>query len=237
MGLRLTAFASNLKRVRCDQVSSRRLGSRPVARRELNVPENCLLVGLFGRFHADKDHANFVQAAAQLHAQLPDVHFLLCGSGITTDNRVLVDWLKHAGLRDNFHLLGPRVDIPRLTASLDLQVSSSSSEAMPVVVGEAMACGIPCVVTEVGDSPLLVGPLGSVVPRRDPVALAEACRKLLVLPPAERRRLGVLCRQRIIECFSLEQMVSQHWRLWAEQASKHSPFRSPPTAARRRQAA
>jgi len=174
------------------------------------------LVGLFGRFCADKDHENFVRAAAAIHRRLPQVHFLLCGSGVTQDNPQLAHWLHEHQIAEHCHLLGPRSDIPRLTASLDVQVSSSLSEALPNVIGEAMACGVPCAVTDVGDSARLVGDTGRVVPPGNASALAEACVDLLDQPPDAQWRLRARCRGHILEHFSFDRMVSQHFDLWGD---------------------
>jgi glycosyltransferase involved in cell wall biosynthesis len=171
---------------------------------------------LFGRFCADKDHQNFVRAAAAVHRRLPHVHFLLCGSGVTADNRQLAQWIQQHEIASQCHLLGPRSDIPRLTASLDVQVSSSLSEALPNVIGEAMACGVPCAVTDVGDSARLVGDTGRVVPPADASALAQACVELLDQPIDARQMLRTRCRRHILEHFSFERMVSEHFDLWGE---------------------
>jgi glycosyltransferase involved in cell wall biosynthesis len=208
--------------------------ARRAIRSELHLPDDCQLVGLFGRFHPDKDHENFVRAAARIRAQAPDTRFLLCGTGIDEHNAELVGRLERAGIGQSCRLLGPRFDMPRLTASLDVQVSSSATEAMPRVVGEAMACGIPCVVTDVGDSALLVGRTGRTVPPGDDGALAAGCLELLRMPAAARQALGWQARQRIIESFSLDQMVHRHFALWSELARKqpagHSGETNTPTS-------
>ncbi len=194
--------------------------ARLAIRSELHLAADCPLVGLFGRFHPDKDHENFVQAAARIRARLADAQFLLCGPRVDPSNVELVQRFGRAGLRECVHLLGVRTDMARLAAALDVQVSSSATEAMPRVVGEAMACGVPCVVTDVGDSALLVGQTGRVVPARDECALAAACLELLEMPPGARQALGLLARQRIIENFSLDQMVQRHLRVWKELAGQ-----------------
>jgi glycosyltransferase involved in cell wall biosynthesis len=190
--------------------------ARAEVRQELGLACDVPLVGLFGRFCADKDHENFVRAAAAIHHRLPHVHFLLCGSGVTPNNRQLTDWLQRQQIAAQCHLLGPRSDIPRLTASLDVQVSSSLSEALPNVIGEAMACGVPCAVTDVGDSARLVGDIGRVVPPANASALAAACVDLLEQPPAAQQILRSRCRRHILEHFSFDRMVSQHFELWGD---------------------
>jgi len=194
--------------------------ARPAVRRELSIPAEAPLIGLVGRFNPLKDHNNFILAAAHLNACQPDVHFLLCGDGITWENPELVEWIKAAGIQTRCHLLGRREDIPRLTASLDIASSSSSSEGFPNIVGEAMACGVPCVVTDVGDSALLVGETGRVVPPGTPRALAEAWREIIEMDPEGRNRLGLLARRRIEEHFRLPLIVARYEGLYEKVAAR-----------------
>ena len=189
--------------------------SRASVRSELGVDQEALLVGLVARFHPQKDHRNFVQAAARFHAYAAKTHFLLCGDGITWENPELVGWIEAAGIRDWCHLLGRRDDIPRLTAALDIASTASSAEAFPNVIGEAMACAVPCVVTDVGDSAIIVGETGIVVPPKDPQALADGWRRLLLdMSREERLQLGLVARQRIRERYSLGKVVGQYERLY-----------------------
>jgi len=177
--------------------------ARRDVRRELGLGPDATLIGLVARYDPFKDHANFLRAAAALKGRLPDVHFLLCGYGVDPGNETLASMVAALGLRGRCHLLGPRRDVPRLQAGLDLATSSSVSEAFPLAVGEAMACGVPCVVTDVGDSALIVGETGRVVPPHDPLALAVAWEELLALAPDARRRLGQAARLRVQERYEL----------------------------------
>jgi glycosyltransferase involved in cell wall biosynthesis len=191
-------------------------------RQELGLPEGTLLIGLVARFNPQKDHHNFMQAAALLHARLPDVHFLLCGDGVSMQNAELAQWVEEADIGPNIHLLGCRQDVPRLSAALDIASSSSYGEGFPNVVGEAMACGVPCVVTDVGDSALIVGDTGRVVPPRNPQALAEAWHDLLIAGPNYRRLLGTAARRRIQECFSLPTITRRYEQLYEEMAVEYA---------------
>ncbi len=134
--------------------------ARAEVRCELGVGADTPLVGMIGRFDAQKNHAGFFDAAGLLHCRLPRVHFVLAGKGVDESNGNLLQAVKATGVRNVTHLLGLRSDIPRLMAALDLLVSSSYGEAFPNVLGEAMACGVPCVVTDVGDSAYIVGDTG-----------------------------------------------------------------------------
>jgi glycosyltransferase involved in cell wall biosynthesis len=190
--------------------------ARRAVRRELGLPDGVPLIGLVARFDPYKDHHNFIQAAGHLRARWPEAHFLLCGLDVNWENRRLVSWINAARNRDRFHLLGLRRDIPRLTAALDIATVSSFSEAFPNVIGEAMACGVPCAVTDVGDSAMIVGDTGRVVPARDPSALAKAWSELLEAGLETRSQLGTAARRRIEEHFSLPAIVDRFEALYKE---------------------
>lgn len=198
--------------------------ARSSVREELDLPEGAPLVGLVARFDRPKDHRTFVRAAALLLARMPEVNFVLYGDDITWENPQLAEWIDAAGIRSRIHLLGRRRDVPRLTAALDLASSSSFyGEAWPLAIGEAMACGVPCVVTDVGDSALIVGRTGRVVPPKKPEALVEAWHELLVMSREERIRLGLAARQRIKERFSLSEAVAKYEGLYEGLARHDGP--------------
>ena len=197
-------------------------------RRELGIPADAIVIGLAARFHPHKDHRNFIQAAERLHKRMPDVHFLLFGMGVTWGNAQLVEWIEAAGIRERCHLLGLRQDLSRLFSGMDIATTASRSEAFPIVVGEAMACGTPCVVTDVGDSALIVENTGSVVPPEDPHALAEAWRSLIEAGPAVRRRLGIAARERVQRHFELSAIIERYQKIYTQAASR--PQRELPSA-------
>jgi glycosyltransferase involved in cell wall biosynthesis len=187
-------------------------------RREFGVAPETLLAGMIGRYHPVKDHRNFLEAAALIpHA---NVRFVLAGRGVDAANPELAALVTRLGLAGRVHLLGERPDLPGLLPALDLAVSSSVSECFPLSIGEAMACGVPCVVTRVGDAPFLVGSAGLVVPPRDPQALAAACRELINAGPERRRALGRLARDRIVTHFSLPAVAQQYERLYRRLAQQ-----------------
>jgi glycosyltransferase involved in cell wall biosynthesis len=184
-------------------------------RLELGIAAGAKLVGLVARFDPQKDHQNFIRAAAEITARLPEAHFLLCGDGITWENRELAGWIDAQGLHDHFHLLGRREDIPRLSAALDVACSSSAyGEAFSNVLGEAMACGVSCAVTDVGDSAYIVGDTGKVVAPNDALALAGAVVELLELPAGRRLELGQAARLRMQQSFDIHAVVNQYARLY-----------------------
>jgi glycosyltransferase involved in cell wall biosynthesis len=195
------------------------LDARFSVRRELGISDYELAIGLIARFHPQKDHHNFIRAASLVHNSHPDLHFLLAGQDATWENQKLAEWIDSAALRDRCHLLGMRTDMPRIMASLDIVVSSSCGEGFPNVIGEAMACAVPCVVTDVGDSGLLVGDTGMIVPPRDPRALARGLEELIRMGEGARRALGKAARERVKGRFGLTKMALNYEELYAELAN------------------
>ncbi len=195
--------------------------ARASVRSELNVPLDAALVGLIGRFHPQKDHENFLRAARIVAQSNAQTRFVLIGAGSQWSNVELSGRIESAGLKARFHLLGRRDDMPRLSAALDiLALSSSYGEAFPLVVGQAMACEVPCAVTDVGDSADLVGDTGRVVAPRDPQALAQAISELLDLGLEGRRELGKRARRRIEERFLIQSVAARYHELYRELAQE-----------------
>ncbi len=191
--------------------------ARAEIRAELGISDGAVVIGQVGRFHKQKDHANFFAAARKVLNRFPDTRFVLCGAGVDWRNEELAAWT--GGDRAHFHLLGERADIPRLTASFDIACSSSSfGEAFPLVIGEAMACAVPCVVTDCGDSALMVGDTGRVVPIRDADAFARACEELIALGAGGRAALGRAARARVQERYELSRIVERYQALYRELA-------------------
>jgi glycosyltransferase involved in cell wall biosynthesis len=203
---------------------TRRFRPNPLAateiRSELGVPVDARLIGLVARFHPEKDHKTFIDAAAEIRRYDSQSYFVLCGQGISWQNGELAQRIRQHGLQNAFRLLGPRDDIDRIHPAVDVVVCCSRSEAFPNVIGEAMACQVPCVVTDVGDCPTIVGDTGVVVPVGKPMALARACINLLALPADQRHALGERARQRIVTRYSLRQMVEAHQQLWKSVAHR-----------------
>ena len=185
--------------------------ARIALRSDLALSESALLVGLIARYHPMKDHANFLQAVSRLSNDYPRAHFVMAGEGIDERNDGLRELIESLGLKNRAHLLGERKDMHRVAAGLDLVVSSSAfGEGFPNVIGEAMSCGVPCVATDVGDSSLVVGNTGRVVPPRNSEALARALREMLDMGEDQRRELGISARRRVVENYSLDAIVQEY---------------------------
>lgn len=206
-------YASKKLKVIPNGFDLRRFAPAPDAwisvRNELGLSSVTRLVGLIGRYDPQKNHAGFFEAAALIYRHCPDVHFLLAGSFVTSSNDELWRAAELARVDKVTHFLGRREDVPRLMAALDVLASSSYGEAFPNVLGEAMACGVPCVVTDVGDSAEIVGQTGRVVPPGNMEGLAREILDLLALPSNERKALGGKARSRIQAKYEIGNVVKQ----------------------------
>lgn len=186
-------------------------------RNELGIDDTTLIVGRVGRFHPQKGYASFVEMASEVAGAFGDVAFVMAGRGVSGDNRELACWIRKAGLEGKVHLLGERSDAARIIGSLDVLVSSSVfGEGFPNVVAEGMGCGVPCVVTDVGDSAELVADPERIASAGDSRGLARAVLVLLRLDAASRVRVGMRDRERIVEHFGLEAMMGEYEKLYAE---------------------
>lgn len=197
--------------------------SGEILRREWKVANHEVLIGVVGRLAPVKDHATFLAAAAQLVCRgASDLRFVCVGGGPDGDRKRLLRLAADLGLEPYTIWAGERRDMPRVYNAIDFLCLPSRSEAFPNVVGEAMACGVPSVVTDVGDAAIIVGEFGVVVPPGDATALAKGLERLLAITDTDRRKLENRCRQRIIRCFGLSHMLSETERVLVELLQQRS---------------
>lgn len=192
--------------------------ARARLRNEWNVTDDTPLLGMVARFDPLKDHNNLLRALALLRAQGTAFQMILIGTKVDRDNKALQAQIATANLSKEVRLIGPRRDIPAVMNALDIHVLSSRAEAFPNVLAEAMACGTPCVATDVGDAALIVGDTGWIVPPRSPEALAQGLGAALTAWQdrsgwTERQRRA---RQRIEEHFAIASMVERYREVWQD---------------------
>lgn len=181
--------------------------TRLKVRSEWGINNNEKLIGLVGRIDPMKDHATFLRAAAMLLKERGDVRFVCIGDGPEPYKSRMKQLSIELGLKDKLVWAGARSDMSDVYNALDIASSSSSyGEGFPNVVGEAMACGVPCVVTDVGDSAWIVGDTGVVVPPHNPQALAAGLESSL---QRGNKLMAVRTRKRIEEKFSFEQLIEK----------------------------
>ena len=185
-------------------------------RQEWGIPENMPLLGMVGRFDPQKDHDNLIKALALLRSQGLEFRCVLVGRGMDAANQEVTSKLLLNGLQEHVHLLGQRSDIPAVMSALDLHVLSSSAEAFPNVIAEAMACETPCVTTDVGDAALMVGDTGWVVPLGNPQALAAGIQDAVsTMAQAEAWLLRqAAARAHVSNSFGLDRMLASYRDAW-----------------------
>jgi glycosyltransferase involved in cell wall biosynthesis len=187
---------------------------REEVRAEFGIGADTPLVGCIARCDPMKDHLNVFSAFARV---APDARLLLAGKGTEPGNDELTGRICLGGLGpEQVIRLGDRRDTHRIIAALDVLVLGSAfGEGFPNALGEAMACGVPCVATDVGDNAAIIGGCGGVAPPRDPQALAEAMSQLLALSSDQRRALGLRARERIQNDYALSAMVRRYSEVYA----------------------
>ncbi len=188
-----------------------KLGSKK--RLEWNINSEEVVVGHVARIDPQKDHDTLLRAAAKVNIQNPKVHFVCIGEGPVHYWDEKKKLALQLGLT-NLLWVGRQTDMPSIYNAFDMLVSSSKGEAFPNVVAEAMACGIPCIVTDTGDSELLVGETGITVQRSNPDALANAIISLAGNSKSYRNEMGIKARQRIIDNFNLTKMIQGYSDLY-----------------------
>ena len=193
-------------------------------RREFVIPKSAVVVGHVARFHPMKDHLSFLRAAVRLAESFPNVRFLVVGRNVGLNNPALAGIVPEA-LVERFVFPGERSDVRELMRAMDVLCTSSAwGEAFPNVLGEAMACGVPCVATDVGDSAVIVAESGLVVPPRDSGSLTEALAAILQMSSEKRIAMGCAARERIEEHYGLGSIVEQYASLYEGVTHKHSLF-------------
>ena len=180
-------------------------------RQHNGIPAKRKIIGFVGRVHPMKDHRNLVQAIRVLAQRGCDVHLMLVGSGDRQGDNMLRRLIDEHGLGDRVTSMGQRHDVPAIVSGFDIFcLPSAWGEAFPMVVCEAMASGVPCVVTDVGDAALIIGDTGHVVPTQDSKALADALERMIGDDDVSLSARGQAARQRIATEFPLAKMVAAY---------------------------
>lgn len=182
-----------------------------------NYSSNKFIFGMVARYHPMKDHQNLLMAASILKKKIGPVFCLrLIGNEVDENNKTLVDLLISLNLQDVVLLCGSNDRIEDEYRTLSAHVLSSKSESFPNVICEAMACGIPCIATDVGDSKFIIGQTGWIVEKSNPNSLATAMQECISesfnLPKWELRCLDA--SDRIKNNFTLDSMAAHYLATW-----------------------
>ncbi|WP_417685376.1 glycosyltransferase family 4 protein [Pseudidiomarina gelatinasegens] len=191
---------------------------REVFRSNLNLNDSTFLIGMVARFDPQKDHFNLLKAFKLSKSLGASTKLALVGHGLDASNIEITALIEEFGLTKDVFLLGQQNDISSVMNGLDVHILSSAfGEGFPNVIAEAMACGTPCIATNVGDSKEIIGDLGWVVPPIDSARLSEAigeaiCEKLSGYDKWHRRRLD--CRDKIVANFGIKKMIASYNLVW-----------------------
>lgn len=205
--------------------------AKKALRESLGLPAGARIIGMAGRNDPQKDYPNLFAAIREFQKTDRETYFIACGSGVTLEDASLRAMRESCPAPDRVLLLGPRQDMPLVYPAFDLAtLSSAYGEGLPLTLCEAIACGLPGVVTDVGDSADVIGDCGKVVPPCDPMALASAWREMLDLPADEWQKLRIRARTRAEERFALPAITAKYESLYlnlieareAKSSSAHS---------------
>jgi glycosyltransferase involved in cell wall biosynthesis len=179
-------------------------------RDEWNIDEETIAIGLVGRFDPMKDHTTFLQAVKIFNQEERSVRFVCIGDGKEPYKSEIYSLCMTLGLNGSLIWAGERCDMTAVYNSMDIVTSSSSfGEGFPNVIGEAMACGVPCVVTDIGDSAIIVGETGIVVPPKDPQVLADGWRSMLKRLNDKSYSIKEMARARIVSHYNSETFIQK----------------------------
>jgi glycosyltransferase involved in cell wall biosynthesis len=191
-------------------------------RRRFRIPPQAPVVGFVGRLSMEKGPETFLRSVLLAHQAVPELHAVMVGTGPMEPN--VQAFIRNDQMEGYAHLAGLQEDMPAVMSEFDLFVSSSHSEAMPLAMMEAMACGLPVVGTRVGGVPDLIqhGVSGYLVNRADINAISSALRDLLQAPQL-REQFGRASRERAQAQFSLSRCIDATCALLQRLAALRSP--------------
>jgi glycosyltransferase involved in cell wall biosynthesis len=191
-----------------------KLYSRKNIRSSIGYSDRDIVIGIVGRFDPSKDFNNFISAAHNLSILYANAKFLMIGRGLDWSNFQLADWIESKRLQDKFTLLGEKLDIPYYLSAMDVFCMSSIFEGFPNTIVEAMAMGLPCVVTKAGDADKIMYDKSYVVPVNDSLALSEAMSRMCHLRPRNRKVIGQLGSRKVRLEYDINKIRIQYETLY-----------------------
>lgn len=175
------------------------------------------VIGFAGRYHTAKGYPYLFETMSLLKDK--NIIFKIAGSGASLENPEVKGLFEQYQLDgEKVHLLDQISDMPAFYQSIDAFLMTSITEGFPNVLVEAMASGLPCISTDVGDAKYIVQDLGSIVPPRNAQALADAILAYVQKTEAQKQSLKQATRERVEQNFSIETVSRQYMQVWSQQA-------------------
>lgn len=206
--------------------------SREIMRQKLDIPQDGIVIGMIAHYRPTKNHALFIEAAHLLGLHNSNVHFMLVGENVTHSNPEITKLFERfPNLQGKIHLLGKRQDIPALLNAMDMfSLTASRGDGFPNAIGEAMACGVPCIATDVGDTALLINKTGQILQDVTPSSLAFAWQEWINAGEIWRKEQGKLARQRIRKHYAIQDICAQYQDIYASLDQKRQDARHTPSS-------
>lgn len=200
------------------------VAARQELRLKLGIPLEARVIGMAGRNDPQKDYPTLFAAIREFQKTDKETIFIACGAGVVREDPELAAMRRGCCSPHNIFLLGPRQDMPKVYPAFDIAtLSSAYGEGLPLTLCESLACGVPGVVTDVGDSADVIGDCGIVVPPGDPGALAAAWHRMVGLSEPELATLSGKSRIRAEERFALPAITAQYEDLYASLIDSREP--------------
>lgn len=179
---------------------------REIIRKELGMDDECKVLITVGRWDIQKDYCTLIKSLNKVKKKFRNFKMIMVGTNLDKNNSELQDLIIKHDLMENMILLGRRNNVNELLSAADCYISSSLGESFSNSIGEAMACELHCIVTDVGDSKYIVGETGIVVPAKSYLELAGRINELLEKQKIHR---NLHARDRILNKFSILSVVNK----------------------------
>lgn len=181
-------------------------------RRQNNLTEDDIVIGSVGRFNPVKNQKLFVDVAALLIKEHPNLKFLIVGREDTTKNKELMSWLNSYKIADSFRLLGQRDDVAKCLKAMNVFCLHSKTEGFSNVLCEAMYAGLTCISTDVGGAQYIIQNFGFFVEKDNEQQLSDCIRNII-----DKSKLTTLKKQskkHIVDIFSIDKISQEYLKVW-----------------------
>ncbi|MCB9026626.1 MAG: glycosyltransferase [Bdellovibrionaceae bacterium] len=183
-------------------------------KKDHQLPENSFLFGMVGRFDKLKNQIQFINYAKEFLSSIKEenrnIYFVFIGKNMDKTNKVIQNLLIDFEFENRFILLGEQKNLQKFYPCFDVHCLYSTTEGFPNVIGESMACEVPCIASDVGDVKRIIGDTGWVVPINDKNQLFFAFNQAYEANLETRKELGQQARQKIIDNYSLRNVIQEY---------------------------